>query len=108
LPGKAKDLYLFLSTKCNKHRNTRITDTEIMRMTGMKKITIRRSLSRLKYYHLIDSRTYYVRPKIKRRIITLLRWETAYQLLCHENKIVAFNSKDVSMVVDYTPKKVLK
>jgi hypothetical protein len=109
LPKKAIQLYMFLSSKCNKHRNTRITDLEIVRMTGLKKITIRRSLSRLKYYHLIRSRIYYVRPKMRRRVTVLLRWETAYPELCRENKIIAFSSKDVSsMIADYKPKKELK
>jgi hypothetical protein len=54
---------------------------------------------------LIKSRSFYVRPKRKRRVITLLRWDTAYPELCRENKIKAINKNDVVFVADYDPLK---
>ena len=88
LTGK-KDiaLYLFLSSKCNKWRNTRITNKFIIEKTGLKNATINRSLRRLEYYHFITRRKYYIMPKVNRRVITLLRWENAYKKLVKEGKI---------------------
>jgi hypothetical protein len=96
-------IYDYLASKCNKHRNTRSTNLEIHRATGYSITTIKLSLARLQWYHLIRSRPYYVRPKRKRRIIVLLRWETAYPELCREKKIKAINKNDVVFVADYDP-----
>ncbi len=90
LAGK-KDiaLYLFLSSKCCKWKNTRITNNAIIEKTGLKNATINRSLRRLEYYHFITRRKYYIKPRVNRRIITLLRWENAYKKLVKEGKIQA-------------------
>jgi hypothetical protein len=45
---------------------------------------------------------------MSRRIIVLLRWETAYPLLCWENKIKALNRNNVIFVSPYLPKERLK
>ena len=77
LEGKDIALYFFLSSKCNKWRNTRVTNDFIIKNTGLKNATINRSLKRLELLHFISRRKYYIRPKVNRRIITLLRWDTA-------------------------------
>ena len=88
LTGK-KDiaLYFFLSSKCCKWRNTRITNKFIIGKTGLKNATINRALKRLGYYHFISRKKYYILPKVNKRVITLLRWETAYKKLVKEGKI---------------------
>ena len=72
LTVKAKDIYFFLSSKCNLYRNTRITNNYITRETGIPDITIKRALKRLKFYHFISSRKYCisrtVRCNLKMRI----------------------------------------
>jgi len=88
-------LYFFLSSKCNKYRNTRTTNDSIIKNTGLKNATINRSLKRLEFYHFISRRIYYIKPKINRRIITLLRWDTAYKKLVKEDKIKAKSGKDI-------------
>ena len=94
-------LYLFLSSKCNPYRNTRVTNDFIIRETGFKKITIDRALRRLEFYHLISRRKYFIRPKRSRRIITLLRWDTAYSKLVREEKIKANSSEDIIFIKPY-------
>jgi len=96
-------IYEYLASRCNRHRNTRATNLEIQRKTGYSNTTVKESLRRLNWYCLIKSRPYYVRPKRKRRVITLLRWDTAYPELCRENKIKAINKNDVVFVADYNP-----
>ncbi len=87
LTKKDKDIYEFLASKCSWWRNTRKTNPDITEETGIPDITIKRSLRRLEFYHFIDRRPYSMGPKSKRRIITLLRWDTAYKLLVREGKI---------------------
>ena len=98
LTGK-KDLklYLFLSSKCNRYRNTRVTNAFIIRNTGLKNATINRALRILEFYHFISRRVYYIGLNKKSRIITLLRWDTAYNLLLKEGKI----SKDLVFIKPY-------
>jgi len=69
LEGKDIALYFFLSSKCNKWRNTRVTNDFIIKNTGLKNATINRSLKRLELFHFISRRKYYIRPKVNRRII---------------------------------------
>ncbi len=47
-------------------------------------------------------------PKSKRRIITLLRWNTAYKLLIKEGKIKAISDKEIIFITPYLPKKFKK
>jgi hypothetical protein len=107
-------MYLLLASVCNPDRNTRITNIEIQRKSKdvwekpFSVVTIKRALAKLRWYHLIRSRPYFVKPKIKRRVIYLLRWQTAYPELCREKKIKAVNKNDVVFVSDYKPKEVLK
>jgi hypothetical protein len=101
-------IYDYLASRCNKHRNTRATNLEIQRARGYSNTTVKESLRRLRWYHLIRSKPYYVGPKRKRRVIYLLKWGTAYPDLCRENKIKAVNKNDVIFVSDYRPKEVLK
>ena len=109
LTKKDKDIYEFLASKCSWWRNTRKTDPDITEETGIPKITIDRSLRRLEFYHFIDRRPYSMGPKSKRRIVTLLRWDTAYQLLVREGKIEAISSKDTNPIITpYLPKKFKK
>lgn len=88
LEGKDIILYFFLSSKCNKWRNTRVTNEFIVKHTGFKNATINRSLRRLELFHFISRRNYYTGPKGKRRIITLLRWNTAYKKITKTDKAI--------------------
>ncbi|MBA7563608.1 hypothetical protein ES695_02115 [Candidatus Atribacteria bacterium 1244-E10-H5-B2] len=109
LTKKDRDIYDFLASKCSWWRNTRKTNPDITEETGIQKITIDRSLRRLEFYHFINRRPYSMGPKSKRRIITLLRWDTAYQLLVREGKIEAISSKDTNPIITpYLPKKFKK
>ena len=98
-----KDLYIyfFLSSKCNWWRNTRKTNPDITRETGIPDITIKRALKRLEFYHFIHRRVYSMRPKSKRRIITLQRWDSAYKKLVIEGKIKAKSSEDIVFIKPY-------
>lgn len=87
-------LYHFLSSKCNRYRNTRVTNAYIARNTGLKNATINRALKRLEFYHFISRRVYYIGLNKKSRIITLLRWDTAYKKLVEEGKILANSRND--------------
>ncbi len=109
LTKRDRDIYDFLASKCNGYRNTRKTNPDITEETGIPDITIKRSLRRLEFYHFIDRRPYSMGPKLKRRIITLLRWDTAYKLLVREGKIKAISSEDTNPIITlYLPKKFKK
>jgi len=109
LTKKDKDIYEFLSSKCNRWRNTKKTNQDITGETGIPDITIKRSLRRLEFYHFINRRVYSTGPKVKRRIITLLRWDTAYKLLVREGKIKANSGKDQDPIITpYLPDKFKK
>lgn len=109
LTKKDKDIYEFLASKCNWWRNTKKTNPDITEETGIPKITIDRSLRRLEFYHFIHRRVYSMAPKSKRRIITLLRWDTAYKLLVREGKIKATSGKDKNPIITpYLPKRAKK
>ena len=109
LTKKDRDIYDFLASKCNWWRNTRKTNSDITEETRIPNITIKRSLRRLEFYHFIHRRPYSMSPKSKRRIITLLRWDTAYHLLVREGKIKAISSKDTDPIITpYLPKKSKK
>ena len=95
LEGKDIALYFFLSSKCNKWRNTRVTNDFIIKNTGLKNATINRSLKRLELLHFISRRKYYIRPKVNRRIITLLRWDTAQKKIEEKAKIKAKTDNDI-------------
>lgn len=108
LTAKDKDIYFFLASKCNLWRNTKKTNPDITEETGIPNITIERSLRRLEFYHFIHRRPYSTGPKVKRRIITLLRWDNAYQLLVIEGKIKAISSKEIIFITPYLPKEFEK
>lgn len=101
LTARDKDIYFFLSSKCNKWRNTRATNDYITRETGIPDITIKESLKKLKFYHFISSRKYFIGPRRSKRIITLLRWDTAYKRLVKEGKIKANSGKDIVFIKFY-------
>lgn len=102
LPGKnILRIYHYLSSKCNKWRNTQVINETIIKDTGLSEQTIKDGLRVLEFYHLINRRRYYIRPNRKRRIITLLRWDTAYKKLIEESKIKAFSADDVHHIVPY-------
>jgi len=103
LTAKDKNIYFFLSSKCNPSRNTWITNDYITRETGIPDITIKRALKRLKFYHFISSRKYFTRPNLSRsrRVIALLRWDTAYKRLTIEGKIKAKSSEDIVFIKPY-------
>jgi len=103
LTAKDKDLYLFLSSKCSPWRNTRITNESITREIGIPDVTIKRSLRRLKFYHFISSRKYFIKPNVSKRIIVLSRWETAYKRLVREGKIKAISDKEIVFITPYLP-----
>ena len=103
-----KDIYFFLSSKCNWWKNTRKTNPDITRETGIPNITIERSLRRLEFYHFIHRRPYSKGPKSKRRIITLSRWDSAYKLLIKEGKIKAISDKEIVFITSYLPDKFKK
>jgi len=101
-PGKkVLAIYHYLSSKCSKWRNTHITNPTIIKDTGLSESTVKEVLRVLEFYHLISRRRYYIRPKRKRRIITLLRWDTAYKMLIKEGKIQANNLNEVYLVMPY-------
>ena len=103
LNRSALKIYLFLSSKCNPWRNTWVENDYITRETGISDITIKRALKRLKFYHFISSRRYFTKPNISRsrRIITLLRWDTAYKRLIKEGKIKAISDKEIVFITPY-------
>ena len=101
LTARDKDIYFFLSSVCNPQRNTRITNEKIIGLTRIPDCTIKESLRRLKFYHFIDKRSYSMGPKLKRRIITLLRWDTAYKRLVKEGKIKAISGKEIIFIRPY-------
>jgi len=108
LTNKDIEIYFFLSSKCNWWRNTRKTNPDITRETGISDKTIKRGLKRLEFYHFINRRRYSMGPKYKRRIITLLRWSTAYKLLIKEGKIKAISDKEIIFITPYLPDKFKK
>ena len=108
LTAKDKDIYFFLSSKCNKWRNTRIENEPITRETGIPDITIKRSLKRLEFYHFIHRRVYSKGPKAKNRVITLRRWDSAYKLLVKEGKVKAISDKEIFFITPYLPNKFKK
>jgi len=97
-------LYLFIASKANRWRNTRMTNRYICESTGIKNATINRALRRLEFYHFISRRIFYIKPKVRRRIITLLKWETAYKRLVKEGRIKAVSSNDIVLVEPYKNK----
>ena len=109
LTHKDFEIYFFLASKCNWWRNTRRTNPDITRETKIPNKTIKRSLRRLEFYHFINRRVYSMGPKSKRRIITFLRWDSAYKLLVKEGKIKANSGKDQDPIITpYLPKKSKK
>jgi len=108
LTKKDKDIYEFLASKCSWCRNTRKTNPDITRETGISNITIKRSLRRLEFYHFIHRRVYSMGPKSKRRIITLSRWDSAYKLLVIEGKMKAISDKEIVFITPYLPDKFKK
>jgi len=109
LTHKDFEIYFFLASKCNWWRNTRKTNPDITRETKIPNMTIKRSLRRLEFYHFIHRRRYSMGPKSKRRIITLQRWDSAYNLLVKEGKIKANSGKDQDPIITpYLPKKSKK
>ena len=106
-----KDIYIyfFLSSRCNFRRNTRVKTEIINQETKIPIVTIKRSLRRLEFYHFINRRVYSLGPKLTRRIVTLLRWDTAYKLLVKEKKIKAVSSEDTNPIItSYLPNKFKK
>ena len=101
LTARDKDIYFFLSSKCNKWRNTRVTNDYITRETGIPDITIKESLKKLKLYHFISSRKYFIKPNVSKRIVILLRWDTAYKRLVKEGKIKANSGEDIVFIKPY-------
>ena len=108
LTAKDKDIYFFLASKCNRWRNTKKMNLDITSETGIPEVTIKRALERLEFYRFIHRRPYSTGPKSKRRIITLLRWDTAYKLLVKEEKIKAKSSKEIIFISPYLPKEFRK
>lgn len=107
LTARDKDIYFFLSSKCNPQRNTWATNDYIERETGIPNITIKRALRRLKFYHFISSRRYFTMPNSDKtiRIIVLQRWDTAYKKLVREGKIKANSGRDKDPItIPYLPK----
>lgn len=101
LTARDKDIYFFLSSKCNKWRNTRVTNDYITRETGIPDITIKESLKKLKFYHFISSRKYFIKPNVSKRIVILLRWDTTYERLVKEGKIKANSGEDIVFIKPY-------
>lgn len=101
LTARDKDIYFFLSSKCNPQRNTRVTNEKITIETGIPDVTIKGSLRRLEFYHFISRRKYFIRPNVSKRVITLLRWDTAYPKLVKERKIRANSSEDIVFITPY-------
>ena len=109
LTKRDRDIYDFLASKCSWWRNTRKTNPDINRETGIPNKTIKRGLRRLEFYHFIHRRPYSMGPKSKRRIITLQRWDSAYKLLVKEGKYKANSGEDKDPIISpYLPKKFKK
>jgi len=105
LTHKDFEIYFFLASKCNLWRNTKKTNPDITEETKISKITIDRSLRRLEFYHFLHRRVYSMGPKLTRRIITLQRWDSAYELLVKEGKYKAYSGKDQDPIITpYLPK----
>jgi len=101
-PGKhILTIYHYLSSKCNKWRNTQVKTESIIEDTGLSEETIKEALRVLEFYHLISRRRYYIGMNRKRRIITLLRWDTAYKKLVEEEKIKAHSANDIYFIMSY-------
>jgi len=96
-------IYYYLQSVCCKFRNTQVKTETIIEDLKLSKHTIKDSLKKLEYYHFINRRLYSMGPKTKRRIITLLRWDTAYKKLLEEGKIQANNENDVYLISPYFP-----
>lgn len=94
-------LYLYLSSKCNKWRNTQVKTETIIKDTGLSEATIKRALRVLEFYNFIHRRRYYIGLNKKRRIMTLLRWGTAYKKLIKEGKIKAISDKEIIFITEY-------
>ncbi|GAG96924.1 unnamed protein product, partial [marine sediment metagenome] len=102
LPGiNDLKLYLYLSSKCSKWRNTQVKTETIIKDTGLSEATIKRALRVLEFYNFIYRRRYYIGLNKKRRIITLLRWDTAYKKLIKEGKIKAISDKEIVFITEY-------
>jgi len=102
LPGiNDLKIYFYLSSKCSKWRNTQVKTETIIKDTGLSEVTIKRALKALEFYNFISRRRYYIRPNRKRRIITLLRWNTAYKKLIKEGKIKAISDKEIVFITPY-------
>ena len=108
LTKRDRDIYDFLASKCSWWRNTRKTNPDITRETGIPEVTIKRALEKLEFYHFIHRRRYSMGPKSKRRITTLSRWDSAYKLLVKEGKIKAISDKEIVFITSYLPKKFKK
>lgn len=99
----SRDLYIyfFLSSKCYPSRNTWIRSDSIAKETRIPVRTIKESLKRLEFYHFISRTPYFTRLGINRsrRIITLLKWKTAYRRLVLEGKIKANSGEDKDPII---------
>lgn len=96
MTARDKDIYFFLSSKVNKYRFTRMTNKYITEKTGIPNITINRSLKRLEFYHFIQRWRHI--PKA-RRIITLLRWDSAQALLSEEKKHGDLDTEKITKIL---------
>ena len=103
LTGSDFRIYYYLQSVCCKFRNTQVKTETIIEDLKLSKHAIKDSLKKLEYYHFINRRLYSMGPKTKRRIITLLRWDTAYKMLLEEGKIQANNENDVYLISPYLP-----
>lgn len=104
LTKRDRDIYDFLASKCSGYRNTRKKNRDITEETGIPNETIKKSLRRLEFYHFIHRRRYSMGPKLKRRITTLQRWDTACKLLVKEGKF----DIESGLITPYLPKEFKK
>ncbi|MBA7539958.1 hypothetical protein ES705_32247 [subsurface metagenome] len=96
-------IYYYLQSVCDKWRDTQVKTEVIIEDLKLSEDTIKNSLRKLEFYHFISRRTFFVGTNYKRRIIVLLRWDTAYKLLLKEGKIQANNENDVYLITPYLP-----
>lgn len=88
LNGNAVKVLVTICSFANRFRNTTITDKIIMKYAGISKNTLNVSLRELEFYHIISRHFIPGGSQIKRRrMINIIRWNTARALLIKEKKI---------------------
>ena len=108
LRGSPGTVLWALASLTNKYRNTRASNEMIAQWAGVCLDTVKRMLRQLEFYHLIGRRNLRSSRTKRKRIITLLRWDTAKPRLIKEGKIKVDESGKVVFVKPYPFMRVRK